>query len=210
MQSRMTIKYTSYGDIEKTTIYQILKYFTTPRKGVLFRLDFDKLNETGWNEEDIYISSLAISKLEGATSNEKYSKEYYVTFMCDNKEQKYLLKLLFAISQHGDPGHTFGIVFGDKHLGWDGDGSDRIDEINFIDKWKKKEYYEYPDKLPEKALNYNRAYEAIFQEMRNIPTDNSLWKDDGYKKFAEKIAKKYSEFQYEKFCMIKNKMEKIK
>jgi len=140
MQSRMTIKYTSYGDIEKTTIYQILKYFTTPRKGVLFRLDFDKENETGWDEEDIYISSLAISKFEGATSNEKYSKEYYVTFMCDNKEQKYLLKLLFAITQHGDPGH--------------------------------------------------------------------ILKDDGHKKFAEKIAKKYSEFQYNKFAQIKNELNR--
>ena len=50
MQSRMTIKYTSYGDIEKTTIYQILKYFTTPRKGVLFRLDFDKENEEAHQE----------------------------------------------------------------------------------------------------------------------------------------------------------------
>ena len=207
MQSRMTIKYTSYGDIEKTTIYQILKYFTTPRKGVLFRLDFDKENETGWDEEDIYISSLSISKLEGFKSNEKYSKEYYVTFMCDNKEQKYLLKLLFAITQHGDPGHTFGITFANKHLGWDGDGSDRIDEINFIDKWKKKEYYEYIDNLPEKVLNYNRAYKAIFQEMRNIPTDNPLWNGDGHKKFAGKIAKKYSEFQYNKFLEIKGKIE---
>lgn len=76
MQSRMTIKYTSYGDIEKTTIYQILKYFTTPRKGVLFRLDFDKENETGWDEEDIYISSLSISKLECFKSNEKYRNIY--------------------------------------------------------------------------------------------------------------------------------------
>jgi hypothetical protein len=97
-------------------------------------------------------------------------------------------------------------VFNDKHLGWDGDGSDRVDEINFIDKWKKKEYYEYSDKLPEKVLNYDRAYEAIFQEMRNIPTDNPLWKGDGHKKFAEKIAKKYSELQHNKFAQIKNEL----
>ena len=207
MQSRMTIKYTSYGDIEKTTIYQILKYFTTPRKGVLFRLDFDKENETGWDEEDIYISSLSISKLEGITSNKKYSKEYYVTFMCDNKERKYLLKLLFAITQHGDPGHMFGILFADKHLGWDGDGSDRIDEINFIDKKKKKDYYEYTNKLPEKVLNYNRAYEALWKQTQRMGISPSFWKQNGEaKKFAEKIAKKYSEFQYNKFVQIKNEL----
>ena len=205
MQSRMTIKYTSYGDIEKTTIYQILDYFTTPRKGVVFRLDYDKENETGWNEEDIYISSLSISKLEGITSNKKYSKEYYITFMCDNKEQKYLLKLLFAISQHGDPGHTFSITFGDKHLGWDGDGSDRIDEINFIDKWKKKEFYEYTDKLPEKVLNYDRAHETLWNRAQNMNIKPSFWKYDGdSKKLAEKIAKVYSDTQYKKFLSIKD------
>ena len=205
-QSRMTLKYTSYGKIEDTPIYEILSYFTKPRKNVVIRLDYDKENELGWDEEDIFMPSMEISKLEVVTDEKKkYSKEYFATFMCDNKYQKDLLKLFFVISQHGDPGHTFGILFNDEHTGWDGDGSDRIDEINFMEDWKKKEFYEHPNKLPEKILNYHKARHELSDKLMNTPQDSPLWDDKTRVKIAEKIAKEYSELQYQKFLEIKQK-----
>ena len=201
MQSRMTIKYVTYGKVEKTGLYDILTYLTKPRKNVVFRLDYDKENEHGWDEEDVFIPSIQISKLEFATEKVDNNSSHYATFLCDNKYQKTILKLLWLISQHGDPGHCFGIIFDDNKTGWDGDGSDRIEEINFIKDWKKKEFYGYLDDMPKKVLNYFRAYEVVSKQMM----DDGVYDRDTYQKLAEKVAKEYSELQYKKFLEIKDR-----
>lgn len=209
MQSRITIKYVTYGKIEKTALYKIFNYLTKPRKNVVFRLDFDKANELGWDEEDLFIPAIQINKLEYAVVKvDEYNEDKYLTFMCDNIYQLAILKLLFAISQHGDPGHTFGILFDDEHVGWDGDGSDRIEEINFIENWKKKEFYEYPEKLPEKVLNFNKICSELSDSLRGISTDSPLWDGNVRLQLAEKLAKKCSELQYQKFLEIKNNAQK--
>lgn len=159
----------------------------------------------------IFLPFMQISKLEFAVEKvDKYTEYKYATFMCDNRLQEPLLKLFFAISQHGDPGHTYGILFDGNHVGWDGDGSDRIQSVNFIKEWKDKDFYEYLEKLPEKVLNFSRAKEALFQNMRNLPTDSPLWDNNTSSKVAETIAKKLGDKQYEKFLQIKeeNKTKK--
>ena len=211
MQSRMTIKYVTYGKIEKTALYKIFDYLTKPRKNIVFRLDYDKENELGWDEEDLFIPAIQINKLEYAVVKvDEYNEDKYLTFMCDNTYQTAILKLLFAISQHGDPGHTFGILFDDEHVGWDGDGSDRIEEINFIENWKKKEFYEHPENLPEKVLNFNKILHELSDNLfaKNVPNDNPLWDTNTRLQLAEKLAKKYSELQYQKFLEIKNELNR--
>lgn len=205
MQTRMTIKYISYGKIEDTTLFRILKYFTKERKNTLFRLDTDG-GKFSWYETDIFIPSLSISKLESFDPKTKYSHEYYVTFMCDIDEQRSLLKLLFNICQLGDPGHTFGIVFGnDQNYGWDGDGSDRITEVNFIENWNKKDFYEYDDNLPKKVLNFDRGCEEIFARLMKCDSNTSPLFDENVRfQLAKDVAKKLSDIQYQKFLEIKN------
>lgn len=203
MQPRMTIKYTSYGKIEDTTLFRILKYFTKERKNTLFRLDTDGDKFT-WYETDIFIPSLSISNLEFFDPKTRYGHEYYVTFMCDIDKQPALLKLLFTICQLGDPGHSYNIIFGNDQKGfWDGDGSDRINEINFIENWNRKDFYENDDKLPAKLLIYDKVYNEVGKKLRDCDTSSPLWDQDIRVSLAKEAAKKLSAIHYQKFLEIK-------
>ena len=77
--------------------------------------------------------------------NEKISKEYKDIYevICDDQDGK-LKALIEYIGKNGNGGHSFSIVVdpdmpgeGRKVFDWDGDGNDRIYEVNIIQKKKK-------------------------------------------------------------------------
>ena len=113
--------------------------------------------------------------------------------------------MFYLISEHGDPGHTFGILFDEQHVGWDGDGCDVIEEINFIDKWKKKKFYEYYDELPNKTLNPCKIWDIVWHEALRLPNDHPFSKKENQVKLFNEVLKNKSRFDYQRFLKIKEK-----
>lgn len=160
------------ADSKYSSISKVLHYFEQERKNVLVRMDYNDYNSKGYtnyNEVDIFIPKIKISNLIlKNVSKDKYHSDNYAIFTCEKIMQNYLLKMFYNLSILGDPGHSFNWKVDDICLGWDGDGSDRILEINCIENWKD---YAYTKSGDSKYLNienlsklilFNKIYDEIY------------------------------------------------
>lgn len=121
---KVKIKSTGYKDEGFPRIIKHLSELND--KQVVIKLDEDSLD--GF---DLVFDNLKVSNLKFEPNDEE--KYYISTFTCTEKNWKSILKLIRSLKELGDCGHSFGVRINGKMFSWDGDGSDRIEEINDID-----------------------------------------------------------------------------
>lgn len=90
-----------------------------------------KIDEESFDGYDLVFDDLKISNLH--LIEDKEDKSYISTFSCDEKVFKNILKFVRTLKYFGDCGHSFDVKINGKTFYWDGDGSDRVIEINGID-----------------------------------------------------------------------------
>ena len=91
-----------------------------------------KLDEDDyWNGFDLIFDKLQISSLKTEKIDDYGTRRS--TFVCGNESFKPLLKLIRSLKYLGDGGHSFSVKINDVNLGWDGDGNDRVKEINGVE-----------------------------------------------------------------------------
>lgn len=128
----MTIKYSGYfnkkGEPEGG-VQEILEFLKTfNKKDVIVRLDYYKKNKTSWDEVDLFCNSLKISGLEIEDTDRDSWKIAKITF--NETSEVDLIKLFINIGLLGNGGHSYSLLIDDKSFGFDGDGADRVIEIN--------------------------------------------------------------------------------
>lgn len=149
---KVKIKSTGYKD---EGLPRILKYLNQINsKQVIINLD--KIDLDGF---DLVFDNLKISNL----NVDVHKDEHYCisTFSCSKSVFKNLLKLIRSLKKLGDGGHSFSVEINDKSFSWDGDGSDRVEEINDID-------------LGSGTKTFDKNYKSIISTMQNEELFNKL------------------------------------
>lgn len=113
-------------------------------KQQLIKLDEDEF----LHGVDLIFDGLKISNLDINTNDEiEYRTQYTASFTCTYQVARNILKLIYYLKQLGDGGHSYTVNINGEKFSWDGDGSDRVFEINGKDckSWKKmeKDFYTY-------------------------------------------------------------------
>lgn len=143
---KLTIKSRGY---KNEGLSEILEYIEkNTNKDVLIRIDEDDFI----NSVDLFFDNLKISSYK---FKELRDGEYLNTLNCSYKVAQNLLKLFLNLKKFGDCGHSFTVKINDKGFSWDGDGSDRITEINGFncESWKDLEENFYKINNIEESLN---------------------------------------------------------
>lgn len=149
---KVKIKSTGYKD---EGFPRILKYLNQINsKQVIINLD--KIDLDGF---DLVFDSLKISNL----NVDVHKDEHYCisTFSCSKSVFKNLLKLIRSLKKIGDGGHSFSVQINNKSFSWDGDGNDRVEEINDID-------------LGSGTKTFDNNYKSIINTMQNEDLFNKL------------------------------------
>lgn len=149
---KVKIKSTGYKD---EGFPKILKYLNQINsKQVIINLD--KIDLDGF---DLVFDNLKISNL----NVDVHKDEHYCisTFSCSKSVFKNLLKLIRSLKKLGDGGHGFSVQINNKSFSWDGDGSDRVEEINDID-------------LGSGTKTFDNNYKSIINTMQNEDLFNKL------------------------------------
>lgn len=149
---KVKIKSTGYKD---EGLPRILKYLNQINsKQVIINLD--KIDLDGF---DLVFDSLKISNL----NVDVHKDEHYCisTFSCSKSVFKNLLKLIRSLKKIGDGGHSFSVQINNKSFSWDGDGNDRVEEINDID-------------LGSGTKTFDKNYKSIINTMQNEDLFNKL------------------------------------
>lgn len=149
---KVKVKSTGYKD---EGFPRILKYLNQINsKQVIINLD--KIDLDGF---DLVFDSLKISNL----NVDVHKDEHYCisTFSCSKSVFKNLLKLIRSLKKLGDGGHSFSVEINDKSFSWDGDGNDRVEEINDID-------------LGSGTKTFDNNYRSIINTMQNEDLFNKL------------------------------------
>lgn len=115
---KFTFKY--HGDVKK--IFEYIEKSCT--KNTIIKMDPDDL----LGEIDLIFDTMKISSLNFFEGDDKIC-----TFTCTYQVARNILKFIYCLKTLGDCGHSFEIKINNKSFGWDGDGSDRIFEINGMD-----------------------------------------------------------------------------
>ncbi len=160
---KVKIKSTGYKD---EGFPKILKYLNQINsKQVIINLD--KIDLDGF---DLVFDNLKISNL----NVDVHKDEHYCisTFSCSKPVFKNLLKLIRSLKKLGDGGHTFSVQINNKSFSWDGDGSDRVEEINDIDCGSGTKTFDKNYKLFTSSMNNNLTpniqNEDLFNKLRPI------------------------------------------
>lgn len=160
---KVKIKSTGYKD---EGFPKILKYLNQINsKQVIINLD--KIDLDGF---DLVFDNLKISNL----NVDVHKDEHYCisTFSCSKSVFKNLLKLIRSLKKLGDGGHSFSVEINNKSFSWDGDGSDRVEEINDIDCGSGTKTFDKNYKLFTSSMNNNLTpniqNEDLFNKLRPI------------------------------------------
>ncbi len=160
---KVKIKSTGYKD---EGFPKILKYLNQINsKQVIINLD--KIDLDGF---DLVFDNLKISNL----NVDVHKDEHYCisTFSCSKSVFKNLLKLIRSLKKLGDGGHSFSVEINNKSFSWDGDGSDRVEEINDIDCGSGTKTFDKNYKLFTNSMNNNLTpniqNEDLFNKLRPI------------------------------------------
>ena len=160
---KVKIKSTGYKD---EGFPKILKYLNQINsKQVIINLD--KIDLDGF---DLVFDNLKISNL----NVDVHKDEHYCisTFSCSKSVFKNLLKLIRSLKKLGDGGHSFSVQINNKSFSWDGDGSDRVEEINDIDCGSGTKTFDKNYKLFTSSMNNNLTpniqNEDLFNKLRPI------------------------------------------
>ena len=119
---------------------------------------------------DLVFDNLKISNL----NVDVHKDEHYCisTFSCSKSVFKNLLKLIRSLKKLGDGGHSFSVQINNKSFSWDGDGSDRVEEINDIDCGSGTKTFDKNYKLFTSSMNNNLTpniqNEDLFNKLRPI------------------------------------------
>lgn len=117
-------------------LYPFLEYCQSSKpKDVVVRVDY----EMGFDEIDVYCESLAISKLSYEKTDDR---NFVAKFTCDSKSGKPLMRVIYALGEAGNGGHSYGFTVGKEKFYFDGDGADRIMKINGVKFNKIKNSYD--------------------------------------------------------------------
>ncbi len=149
---KVKIKSTGYKD---EGLPRILKYLNQiGSKQVIIKLD-----EIDLDGFDLVFDNLKISNL----NVDVHKDEHYCisTFTCSKSVFKNILKLIRSLKKLGDGGHSFSVEINNKSFSWDGDGSDRVEEINDID-------------LGSGTKTFDNNYKSIINTMQNEDLFNKL------------------------------------
>lgn len=160
---KVKIKSTGYKD---EGLPRILNYLSQiGSKQVIINLD--KIDLDGF---DLVFDNLKISNL----NVDMHKDEHYCisTFTCSKSVFKNILKLVRSLKKLGDGGHSFSVEINNKSFSWDGDGSDRVEEINDIDlgsgtKTFDKNYKLFTDSMNTNTNN-NIPNEELFKKLKSI------------------------------------------
>lgn len=149
---KVKIKSTGYKDYGFPRILKYLNQINS--KQVIINLD--KIDLDGF---DLVFDSLKISNL----NVDVHKDEHYCisTFSCSKSVFKNLLKLIRSLKKLGDGGHSFSVQINNKSFSWDGDGNDRVEEINDID-------------LGSGTKTFDNNYKSIINTMQNEDLFNKL------------------------------------
>ena len=149
---KVKIKSTGYKDEGFPRILRFLNQINS--KQVIINLD--KIDLDGF---DLVFDNLKISNLNiDVHKDERYCIS---TFSCSKTVFKNLLKLIRSLKKLGDGGHSFSVEINDKSFFWDGDGSDRVEEINDID-------------LGTETKTFDKNYMSIINATQNEELFNKL------------------------------------
>lgn len=117
-------------------LYPFLEYCQSSKpKDVVVRIDYDM----DFDEIDIYCESLAISNLSYKKIDDR---NFVAKFTCDSKSGKPLMRVIYALGEAGNCGHSYAFTVGKEKFGFDGDGADRIMKINDVKFQKIKSSYD--------------------------------------------------------------------
>lgn len=160
---KVKIKSTGYKD---EGLPRILKYLNQiGSKQVIIKLD--KIDLDGF---DLVFDNLKISNL----NVDVHKDEHYCisTFTCSKSVFKNILKLVRSLKKLGDGGHSFSVEINNKSFSWDGDGSDRVEEINDIDLGSGTKTFDKNYKLFTNSMNNNLSpniqNEELFKKLKPI------------------------------------------
>lgn len=160
---KVKIKSTGYKD---EGLPRILKYLNQiGSKQVIIKLD--KIDLDGF---DLVFDNLKISNLNVVV----HKDEHYCisTFTCSKSVFKNILKLVRSLKKLGDGGHSFSVEINNKSFSWDGDGSDRVEEINDIDLGSGTKTFDKNYKLFTNSMNNNLSpniqNEELFKKLKPI------------------------------------------
>ena len=156
-------------------LYPFLEYCQSSKpKDVVVRIDYDM----DFDEIDIYCESLAISNL----SYEKIDDRNFVAkFTCDSKSGKPLMRVIYALGEAGNCGHSYAFAVGKEKFGFDGDGADRIMKINDVKFQKIKSSYDLGKVWNDTARKNNEEIdnnmsinieEIVKQSIKNIVNES--------------------------------------
>lgn len=119
-------------------LYPFLEYCQSSKpKDVVVRVDYDM----AFDEIDVYCESLGISKLSYEKTDGPGSN-FIARFTCDSKSGKPLMRVIYALGEAGNGGHSYGFTVGKQKFYFDGDGADRIMKINGVKFNKIKNTYD--------------------------------------------------------------------
>ena len=165
----MTIQYIN------DSLSKILEYLEKRKSKNNINIQIDP--DAGWDSEALIFEDLVIKNLKiEEIDNNKYIASFDIP-----KGERNLIKLCYTIKKFGDGGHSYTIVIDDKKIGWDGDGSDRINEINGIDckSWKdiENDYIKYmtPKEVTESNINPSQHLSKFY---RGLPYSKEALAND--------------------------------
>lgn len=125
----MKVKIKSRGYGEKEGFPPIIRYLSSIKNGkqVIINIDEDDF----LNGIDLVFDNLSVSNVKVEENKEDHT--CISTFVCNKTVFKNLLRFIRHLKAFGDCGHSFGVRINGKMFSWDGDGSDRVVEINDVD-----------------------------------------------------------------------------
>lgn len=149
-------------------------------KNVVVRLDIDKKNVYGYDEEDFFFPSLKITKLEIKPIDER---KFEATF--NTKDLRAMFVLLLKLGAIGNCGHSYELLIGDKSFYFDGDGADYVESINGVelsskiynDKYKWPKIYNEDMKKNTIKLNEAQLRKVVAESVKKVLCE--WWDEDG-------------------------------
>ena len=140
-------------------------------KNVVVRLDIDKKNVYGYDEEDFFFPSLKITKLEIKPIDDR---KFEATF--NTKDLRAMFVLLLKLGAIGNCGHSYELLIGDKSFYFDGDGADYVESINGVklsskiydDKYKWPKIYNEDMEKNTIKLNEAQLRKVVAESVKKV------------------------------------------
>lgn len=213
MQVKMVVEY-PYDD-KRQGFRAILNALRGKHRKLVLQIEDSVLDGDYFYFDELEISDIEYRKQQ---INEYRAKHYLMFTIGSEAQELSLIMFLYLVSLHGDNGHSYSIINcnNGEAIFWDGDGSDRIESINFDKDWKhnvyidsngKETHYANRDHLRWCTVSGMTAhkYEAIKQKkLEGCGSDMFCVLTDSDKKQIKRLAKHQMKRIVEKFNAIQD------